>query len=233
MPFDRVVHILADDAAFSGYMERLLRSYGLASIVHETAGAASDAAAELTGGCILLDIETPGIDGLGILFQLKARGVHLPVVVTALSGTVATAVHAMKAGAVDFLERPFDNCRLIAAIEAALTEVLGIAAYYEATRAARRLTLLSCRERQVLDAIGAGHPNKVIAHKLAISMRTVEVHRARIVERLGIRAIAEAIRLAALASLAPVEDRKDEASEVVAPPARNCLRRSDDTESQL
>ncbi len=233
MSADRVVHILADDAAFSGYMERMLRSYGLASIVHDTVGAALDAA-ELTAGCILLDIETPETGGLGILFRLKARGVHLPVVVTAPPGSVATAVHAMKAGAVDFLERPFDDRRLIGAIEAALVETLDIAVHCEAARAVRRLTVLSRREREVLAAIVAGHPNKVIAHKLAISMRTVEVHRARILDRLGLRAIAEAIRLAVLASLAPVEDGDDEAPEVGASPARNGLRRSrDDTEREL
>jgi two-component system response regulator FixJ len=105
----------------------------------------------------------------------------------------------MKAGAVDFIERPVDDRRLLDAIEAALVDPRNEPA---PGAAARRLAILSSRERQVLDAIVAGHPNKVIAHHLGISMRTVEVHRAHMLERLGMRSIAEAIGLAALARLA-------------------------------
>jgi two-component system response regulator FixJ len=224
MPADRIVHILGGSAAFCDHVERLLRFCGLASIVHETDGDGLYPAAEMTAGCVLLDIETPGTAWLGILARLKAHGVHLPVVVMAPAGDAAMAVHARKMGAVDVLERPFDDHRLIAAIEAALEDPPGIATHHAVTAAARQLAVLSRRERQVLDAIVAGHANKVIAHNLAISMRTVEVHRARILERLGIRAIAEAIRLAALASLAPVEEGEDKASEAGAPPDRNGLR---------
>jgi two-component system response regulator FixJ len=131
--------------------------------------------------------------------QLRALGVHLPVIATAAKGDVTTAVEAMKAGAVDFIERPVDDRRLLDAIEAALVDPRNEPA---PSAAARRLAILSNRERQVLDAIVAGHPNKVIAHRLGISMRTVEVHRAHMLERLGMRSIAEAIGLAALASLA-------------------------------
>lgn len=112
----------------------------------------------------------------------------------------------MKAGAMDFIERPFDERRLIAAVEAALALSPDVAAYRQATEAADRLTVLSRRERQVLDGVVAGDVNKVIAYHLAISMRTVEVHRAHMLKRLGLRTIAEAIRLAVLASLVPTED---------------------------
>jgi two-component system, LuxR family, response regulator FixJ len=159
MPADRIVHIVAGSAAFCGHVERLLRSCVLASIVHETDGDGLYPAAELTAGCILLDIETPGTAWLGILSRLKGQGVHLSVVVTAPAGSVAMAVHAMKAGAVDFLERPFDDHRLIAAIEAAF-DAPGVAIRQEVTAAARQLAVLSRRERQVLDAIVAGHPNR-------------------------------------------------------------------------
>jgi two-component system response regulator FixJ len=206
MPVQRLVHILGGDLAFCERLERLLHSRGLAAVIVKPGGAVPDNAAELTGGCILFDFGTTASAGLDALFRLEALGVRLPVVVTAPPGSVDLAVHAMKAGIVDFIERPFDERRLIAAVEAALARSPDVAAYRQATEAARRLTVLSRRERQVLDAIVAGHPNKVIAYNLAISMRTVEVHRAHMLERLGLHTIAEAIRLAVLASLLPTED---------------------------
>jgi two-component system response regulator FixJ len=114
-------------------------------------------------------------------------------------------VRAMKAGAVDFIEKPFDDERLLGAIEEALTISERSARNREAAEAAKRIGTLSRRERQVLDALSAGRPNKVIAYDLGISVRTVEVHRARMLERLGIRSLAEAIRLAVLATLAPAD----------------------------
>jgi two-component system response regulator FixJ len=206
MPTERLVHILGSDVAVCEHLERLLHSRGLAAVIDETRGAVPDDAAELTGGCILFDLGTAASAGLAALSTVKALGVRLPVVVTAPPGSVDLAVHAMEAGMVDFIERPFDERRLIAAVEAALARSPDVAAYRQATEAARRLTVLSRRERQVLDAVVAGHPNKVIAHNLAISMRTVEVHRARMLERLGLRTIAGAIRLAVLASLVPIEE---------------------------
>jgi two-component system, LuxR family, response regulator FixJ len=205
MPTQRLVHILGGDVAVCAHLERLLRSLGLAALVDETGAAVPDDAVELTGGCILFDIGTTASAGLATLSRLKGLAVRLPVVVTAPPGSVDLA-HAMSAGIVDFIERPFDERRLIAALEAALARSADVAAYRQATEAAHRLTALSRRERQVLDAIVAGHPNKVIAYNLAISMRTVEVHRARMLKRLRLRTMAEAIRLAVLASLVPTDD---------------------------
>jgi two-component system response regulator FixJ len=126
---------------------------------------------------------------------------------------VTTAVETMKAGAVDFIEGPLDDQRLLAAIEAALIDPQTERTAGGPVQAARqRLAVLSNRERQVLDEIVAGQPNKVIAHKLAISMRTVEVHRARILKRLGVRSIAEAISLSARATVAPPEGTEERMS---------------------
>jgi two-component system response regulator FixJ len=111
----------------------------------------------------------------------------------------------MKAGAVDFIEKPFADERLLAAIESALGEAARTERDGEAAQAAQRVGALSRRERQVLDGLVAGRPNKVIAYDLGISVRTVEVHRARMLERLGTRHTAEAIRLAVMATLAPKE----------------------------
>jgi two-component system response regulator FixJ len=146
----------------------------------------------------------PEIDGLAMQGQLNHLGFRLPVIVITGHGDIPTAVQAMKAGAVDFIEKPFDDERLIAAIEAALADFgRGFADRETATEAVERIATLSPRERQVLDALVAGRPSKVIAYDLGISVRTVEVHRARMLERLGTRRLAEAIRLAVLADLAP------------------------------
>jgi two-component system response regulator FixJ len=147
----------------------------------------------------------PEMGGLEIQARLNRLGCPLPVIVMTGGGEVEDAVRAMKAGAVDFIEKPFDDERLLGAIEKALTISERSARNREAAEAAKRIGTLSRRERQVLDALSAGRPNKVIAYDLGISVRTVEVHRARMLERLGIRSLAEAIRLAVLATLAPAD----------------------------
>ena len=142
----------------------------------------------------------PGIDGLELQALLNRLGFRLPIVVMTGHGDVATAVQAMKAGAVDFIEKPCDDERLLGAIRRALTVAGPAARNRETAAAAQRIATLSARERQVFDALTVGHPNKVVAFDLGISVRTVEVHRARMLERLGVRSLAEAIRLAVLAA---------------------------------
>jgi two-component system response regulator FixJ len=118
----------------------------------------------------------------------------------------------MKAGAVDFIEKPYDDEVLVKAIELALSLPRQSDRNREAAEAAQRVAALSPRERQVLDALVAGRPNKVIAYDLGISARTVEVHRARMMERLGVRQLAEAIRLAVMARLARPDDSRNDPS---------------------
>jgi two-component system response regulator FixJ len=125
----------------------------------------------------------------------------LPVIVMTGEGDIHTAVRAMKAGAADFLEKPYSDHTLLTAIEAAFADEHRLNRDNEIEDAARRIALLSPREGEVLDALLAGRPNKLIAYQLGISVRTVEVHRARMMERLGLRQLAEAIRLAVLARL--------------------------------
>jgi two-component system response regulator FixJ len=152
---------------------------------------------------MIVDVRMPGMDGLELLARLRDLGIGLPVIMVTGHGDVPTAVRAMKAGAVDFIEKPFDEERLLASIEAALASAGRTGRDPGAAAATRRIATLSRRERQVLDGLVAGHPNKVIAYNLGISTRTVEVHRARMLERLGTRHTAEAIRLAVMATLAP------------------------------
>jgi two-component system response regulator FixJ len=201
MASERLVHIVGTDVDRCQALQELLRSAGITAVIYETADAFLESAAKLRAGCVLVDPATPGVNGPALQTRLKRLGSSLPVIATTPKGDVTTAVEAMKAGAVDFIEGPVDDQRLLAAIEAALGEPRNEPSPKEPVRAARRLAVLSTRERQVLDQIVAGQSNKVIAHKLAISMRTVEVHRAHILRRLGIRSIAEAISLSALATV--------------------------------
>src|SRR6202048_5212660 len=195
MTSKRVVHIVDDDAAVRRALVRLLRSEGLDAVTYETAQAVLSAAPSLSSGCILLDLQMPGMDGLELLARLGELAIGLPVIVVTGHGDVPTAVRAMKAGAVDFIEKPIDEAQLFAAIDAALAEkkfavreraVAGGGAGWGPSRP---------RERQAWQAIAGGRPNKLIAYDLGISVRTVEVHRAHMLDRLGVRNIAEAIRI--------------------------------------
>jgi two-component system, LuxR family, response regulator FixJ len=201
MATERTIHVVDDDAAARDSLERLLRSMGFAIVSYATADAFLVDAPHLLGGCVLLDVEMPGV-GLEVQGRLNALGFVPPIIVISGQGDIQTVVLAMKAGAFDFLEKPYENEVLLRAIEAALAaqpddHIL------QAVDAAQRIAKLTPREREVLDALVAGASNKIIAFDLGLSVRTVEVHRARMMERLGTRQLAEAIRLAVLATLAP------------------------------
>jgi two-component system response regulator FixJ len=193
------VHILDDDAAVLKSLDRLLRSAGYQTILYETSFALLEAASRLSG-CVLLDIRMPGVDGLEVHRRLAPSGV--PIVLMTGHGDVGMAVGALKAGAADFLEKPFSEEKLLDAIDAALLEYNGRSMRTIDQEAARRIAALSPREREVLDALVQGEAHKVIAHRLGISVRTVELHRARMLRRLGTRHLADAIKLAVLAELA-------------------------------
>jgi len=201
MPPERTVHVVDDDAAVRRSLERLLSSAGFAAVSYPTPKAILEAAPGLAAGCILLDVQMPGMDGLMLQAELRARGGGLPVIVMTGQGGVATAVRAMKAGAADFIEKPFNDEVLVTAIEAALGMVGQIGRDRDAAAAAQRIATLSPREREVLEGLVGGRSNKEIAFDLGISIRTVEVHRSRMMERLDVRQFAEAIRLAVLARL--------------------------------
>ena len=201
---DRTVHVVDDDPAVRRSLERLLDAAGFHVVSYHSPAAFLNAASGLSAGCVLLDIRMPGVDGLEVQARLNRLRVNLPVIVMTGHGDVPSAVRAMKAGAVDFLEKPFDDETLLNAIGGAFAKASRlIGGDREAVRAAQRIATLSPREREVLDALLAGRQNKVIAFDLNISVRTVEVHRARMMERLGTKQFADAIRLAVMATLAP------------------------------
>ena len=203
MSADRTVHLVDDDAAVRRSLERLLDTAGFRVVSYDSSSAFLEAARGLLAGCVLLDIQMPGVDGLAVQARLNRLGVPLPVIVMTAHGDVARAVKAMKAGAVDFLQKPFDDETLLNGIEAALARAGRRVGDRESVEAAQRIATLSPREREVLDSLVAGRPNNVIAFDLGISVRTVEIHRARMMERLGTRKLADAVRLAVLAKLAP------------------------------
>ena len=201
MATERIVHVVDDDPAVRRSLGQLLYSADFECVGYESALAFLESVPGISAGCVLLDLKMPEIDGLALQGQLADLGFNLPVIVITGHGDTSIAVAAMKGGAVDFIEKPFDDKHLFASIEAALANARPGRTDRESAEAADRIATLSPRERQVLDALVAGRPSKVIAHDLGISVRTVEVHRARMLQRLGTRRLAEAIRLAVLADL--------------------------------
>jgi two-component system response regulator FixJ len=201
MRMNGAVHIVDDDAPVRRSLERLLQVAGLKTVAHETARDFLEAAPGLSEGCILLDIRMPEIDGLEVQARLNQLGCFLPLIAMTGHGDVQTAVRAMKAGAMDFLEKPLDDDRLLDAIEKALAHAPRAARKRASAEASERIARLSPREREVLDGLVAGRSNKAIADDLGISVRTVEVHRVRMLARLQTRHLADAIRLAVISTV--------------------------------
>lgn len=161
---------------------------------------------ELTPGAILLDIRMPEMDGLELMAELAERHVQWPVVVMTGHGEVSVAVRAMKLGAVDFLEKPFGEDVLLAALQEAFTKLRQTGEKVERQRVAKqRAATLTPREREMLQGLVAGLSNKMIARKLDISLRTVEMHRANMMERLRVVSLAEALTLAVDAGIEPLK----------------------------
>jgi two-component system response regulator FixJ len=196
-----VIHIVDDDAAVRQSLAFLLSSAGHAVRLYDSAAAFLAGLTELKGGCLITDMRMPGMTGLELLHELSAKACGLPAIVVTGHGDVPLAVEAMKAGAIDFIEKPFDQEAILTAVQAALDRGTGRDRGESAATAAR-LASLSERERQVLDGLIAGHPNKTIAHDLGISPRTVEVYRANLMTKMAARSLSELIRMAILADVA-------------------------------
>jgi two-component system response regulator FixJ len=207
---ERTVYILDDDDAVLRSMERLLRSANIEPVTFDRPEAFLRAAETFKTGCVLLDVRLPGMNGLDVQARLLEMRSDLAVIVVTGQGDIQTAVRAMKLGATDFLEKPYSDHALLGSIEAAFRKERYSDRDRDIADAARRIATLSPREREVLDGLLAGQPNKLIAYRLGISVRTVEVHRARMMERLGMRQLAEVIRLGVIArlGLSPPADRR-------------------------
>jgi two-component system response regulator FixJ len=210
---DRTIYVVDDDTGVRRSLEQLLNAEGFAVTSFASAAAFLDVAPRLPPGCVLLDIRMPEMDGLELQVRLRDLDVALPVVIMTGHGDVPRAVRAMKAGAVDFLEKPYSDTDLLGAIEMALRRGDPAEGDRDVIEAARLIASLSPREREVLDALASGRPNKLIAFDLGISVRTVEVHRSRMMRRLGVRQFAEAVRIAVLATRFAPGRRPDSAAD--------------------
>jgi two-component system response regulator FixJ len=209
MPVERTVYVLDDDQAVLRSLERLLSSANYEPITFDRPDLFLTAAKTFKTGCVLLDVRLPGMSGLEVLAQLNRMRSDLSVIIVTAQGDIQTAVRAMKAGASDFLEKPYSDDVLLRSIEVALEKEPRTARDRDIADAVRRIGILSPREKEVLDGLMAGRPNKLIAYQLGISVRTVEVHRARMMVRLGARQLAEVIRLGVMARLGatPLTDK--------------------------
>lgn len=195
-----VVHVIDDDEAMRESLAFLLDASGLAARTYDSATRFLDAGEVAGPGVIVTDVRMPEMSGLDLVRRLKSREAALPIIMITGHGDVPLAVEAMKAGVVDFLEKPFDEEHLLAAIRAALAESRrGDEDQAERERVRRVLDSLSGREHEVLDGVVAGKLNKVIAHELGISPRTVEVYRANVMSKTGARGLSELVRMVLLA----------------------------------
>ena len=191
------VYIVDDEPAIRDSLAMLLRSVGLASRTFPSAPAFLDGFDAAAPGCLVADVRMPGMSGLELQEALRARAAALPVVIITGHGDIAMAVRAMKAGAADFIEKPFNEQVLLDAVHRALAQRPGepppsaVRAEIEA-----RVATLTPREREVMLLVAEGRPNKVVATRLGLSTRTVEVHRAKAMEKMQARSLAELVRMA-------------------------------------
>ncbi len=197
--------IVDDDEAIRDSLALLLESAGFARIsAYASARTFLDEGVAQAGACLILDIRMPEMNGLELLEELGRRGIRIPVIIMTGHGDVPIAVRAMKAGAFDFIEKPFADDLLLDSLRRAL------AISHQANRESeeidetrRRVELLTAREREVLEGLVSGRPNKVIAYDMGISPRTVEIHRARVMEKMQARSLSALVRMALAAGFVP------------------------------
>jgi two-component system response regulator FixJ len=202
MPDNQTIHIVDDDDAARQSLEFLLKSHKFPVQGHDSAIAFLAALPNLSVGCVITDVRMPKMSGIDLLKRLKSIANPVSVIVITGHGDVPLAVEAMKYGAADFLEKPFDDESLLGAVHSALNR-MGKDGKREVERAdiLDKLATLSTRERQVLEGLVAGDPNKVIAFDLAISPRTVEIYRANVMTKMAAASLSDLVRKALIAGV--------------------------------
>lgn len=201
MQHEPIIHIIDDDDAIRAALSLLMQAESIPYKTYSSAEEFLDEHAQLKLGCLILDIRMPGMNGLELLDVLKQQDVSIPVIFITGHGDIAMAVKAMKAGASDFIEKPFDNERLISLARNCLVDCVAL----DNTNQHRhemesRLARLTKREREVMELLVDGKQNKVIAQELNISPRTVELHRSRVMEKLQAHSLSEIVRTALIIS---------------------------------
>jgi len=197
-----VIYVIDDDEAVRQSLEFLLKTAGMTARGFESATAFLEVLPQISSGCIVTDVRMPDVTGIDLLRRVKELGSDIPVIVITGHGDVSLAVEAMKMGAVDFLEKPFDDDALLAAVRAALDRSADTAQRNaELIEIRDKLTGLSNRERQVLEGLVAGKANKTIAFDLGISPRTVEIYRANLMTKMAANSLSDLVRMAMMAGL--------------------------------
>ena len=197
MADDRLVHVVDDEDAVRRSLDFALRTAGFEVEKWPDGEAFLKGADRSAQACVLLDVRMPGMDGLQVQQEMAALGFNLPVIVLTGHGDIATAVRAMHAGAVDFLEKPFERERLLHALEVGFDRLADREGKRQREQWAKtQIASLTQREQEVLEGLACGYPNKTIAYDLGISSRTVEVYRANAMAKLGVTNFADALRIA-------------------------------------
>ena len=199
---NRTVFLVDDDEAIRHSASFMLRHAGFAVKTYPDGISFLEQVSEENAGCILLDVRMPGMDGLAVQNALNSRGINMPVIILTGHGDVPVAVEAMKGGAVEFLEKPYEKKALVSAIESAFVLLDNQSADDKrSVEAKAKLTSLTPREMEVLESLVAGLTNKGVAQALSISPRTVEIHRAHMMEKLQAESLSSALRIAFLAGI--------------------------------
>lgn len=203
MPSDKaVVHVIDDDEAMRQSLAFLLGTVGMEVQTYESAVAFLEVAPTVKAGCVITDVRMPGLSGVDLLRQLRERKLGIPVIVITGHGDVALAVEAMKIGAMDFLEKPFDDEALLASVRSALNQLdQDQKRQAERSDIEARLASLSNRERDVLQGLVAGLANKQIAYDLGISPRTIEIYRANLMTKMQAASLSDLVRMALIAGI--------------------------------
>jgi two-component system response regulator FixJ len=197
-----VVHVIDDDEAVRHSLSFLLSAANIEVKTHESAAAFLDLVSTAKPACVITDVRMPGMTGIDLLRRLKELNISVPVIVITGHADVPLAVEAMKVGAADFLEKPFDDGALLAAVRSFLKQRDGeIRRQTEQAEIESRIAALSNRELDVLNGLVAGHANKQIAYDLGISPRTVEVYRANLMSKMQARSLSELVRMALVVGL--------------------------------
>ncbi len=204
MPNDAIVHVIDDDDAARESLEFLLRSARLEVRTYESAKKFLKVLSSVKPGCLITDVRMPEVSGIDLLRKLRDLDFGIPVIVITGHGDVPLAVEAMRIGAIDFLEKPYDDDVLLASVRSALGRADKESAQSgEKAELHERLATLSTREREVLDGLVAGQPNKIIAFNLGISPRTVEIYRANVMTKMKAGSLSELVRMALVAGVLP------------------------------
>lgn len=200
MSSEKLVHIIDDDDSVRRSVAFMLKHAGYRVESYVSGVEFLKEAKSAQRGCVLLDVRMPDMDGLQVLQEMKVRGIDMPVVILTGHGDVAIAVKAMRGGAVNFIEKPYEKTELLWAIEEACERLnRAFDRDMKSSEATIRLASLTGRERDVLDGLVTGSSNKKIAYDLGISSRTVEIYRANMMEKLRVRSLSEALRIAFIA----------------------------------